>query len=319
MSYGEFAFIDRLLKPLAAGMPGALELGDDAALLSPPDGHELVVAKDALVAGVHFFAEDPARLVAGKALRVNLSDLAAMGAEPLGYLLALALPRGTEDAWLEDFVHGLEETQARFGLGLLGGDTVATPGPLTLSVTVLGHVPEGRALLRSGARPGDEIWVSGRLGEAAMGLRILRGLAVPDEEAMPLVARYHTPEPRLALGRALRGLAHAAIDVSDGLVADLGHLCRRSGVAATVELERLPVSDLLRGIPRWRETALTGGDDYELLFTAAPADRPAVEALSRDLGLPLSCIGRTAAGEGVRVVDAEGREVAIGSPGWRHF
>ncbi len=319
MSYGEFASVVRLLKPLAAGMPGALELGDDAALLLPPDGHELVVAKDALVAGVHFFAEDPARLVAGKALRVNLSDLAAMGAEPLGYLLALALPRGTEDAWLEDFVRGLEETQARFGLGLLGGDTVATPGPLTLSVTVLGHVPEGRALLRSGARPGDEIWVSGRLGEAAMGLRILRGLAVPDEEAMPLVARYHTPEPRLALGRALRGLAHAAIDVSDGLVADLGHLCRRSGVAATVELERLPVSDLLRGIPRWRETALTGGDDYELLFTAAPADRPAVEALSRDLGLPLSCIGRTAAGEGVRVVDAEGREVAIGSPGWRHF
>ncbi len=319
MSYGEFAFVDRLLKPLAAAMPGALGLGDDAALVEPPAGHRLVVAKDALVAGVHFFAEDPAPLVAGKALRVNLSDLAAMGAEPLGYLLALALPRETGDRWLEDFVAGLRETQERFGLGLLGGDTVATPGPLVLSVTVLGHLPEGTALLRRGARPGDDVWVSGRLGEAAMGLRILRGLAVPDEEAMPLVARYRTPEPRLDLGRALRGLAHAAIDVSDGLVADLGHICRCSGVAATVELDRLPVSDLLRGIPRWRETALAGGDDYELLFTAAPADRETVAALARRLGLPLTRIGRTTEGRGVRVVDGEGREVPLEVSGWRHF
>ncbi len=319
MTYGEFTFIERLLKPLAAEMPGALELGDDAALLTPPAGRELVIAKDALVAGVHFFADDPAVLVAGKALRVNLSDLAAMGAEPLGYLLAIALPGSIEDAWLEDFVRGLEQTQTRFGLGLLGGDTVSTPGPLTLSVTIIGHVPEGRALLRRGARPGDDVWVSGRLGEAGMGLRILRGLAVPEEEAMPLVARYHTPEPRLELGRALRGLAHAAIDISDGLVADLGHLCRRSGAGAVVELERLPVSDLVRGIPRWRETVLTGGDDYELLFTAAPADRPAIENLSRELGLPLTVIGRITTGEGVRVVDAEGRELPLDSPGWRHF
>ncbi len=319
MSYGEFAFIDRLLRPLAAGMPGALELGDDAALVTPPAGRELVLAKDALVAGIHFFAEDPAILVAGKALRVNLSDLAAMGAEPLGYLLALALPRDVEDRWLEDFVAGLRETQERFGLGLLGGDTVATPGPATLSVTVLGQLPEGTALLRSGARPGDDIWVSGRLGEAAMGLRILRGLAVPDEEAMPLVARYHTPEPRLDLGRALRGIARAAIDISDGLVADLGHICRRSGVGAIVELDRLPVSELLRGIPRWRETVLTGGDDYELLFTADAGDRTAIAALSRTLDLPLTRIGRTTVGEGVRVVDAAGRDIPIVASGWRHF
>ncbi len=319
MSYGEFTFIDRLLKPLAAGMPGALDLGDDAALVTPPAGRELVLAKDALVAGVHFFAADPAPLVAGKALRVNLSDLAAMGAEPMGYLLALALPREVEDRWLEAFVTGLRETQERFGLGLLGGDTVATPGPLTLSVTVLGQLPEGTALLRGGARPEDDLWVSGRLGEAAMGLRILRGLAVPDEEAMPLVARYHSPEPRLELGRALRGIARAAIDVSDGLVADLGHICRRSGVGAVVEFDRLPVSEILRGIPRWRETVLTGGDDYELLFTADAGDRTAIETISRRLGLPLTRIGRTTAGEGVRIVDGAGREIPIASPGWRHF
>jgi thiamine-monophosphate kinase len=316
---GEFGLIDRLLRPLAAGHPGALGLADDAALVRVPAGAELVVAKDAIVAGVHFLPDDPPELVAGKLLRVNLSDLAAMGAEPLGYLTALARPQALDDQWLARFAAGLAADQARFGCHLLGGDTVSTPGPLLLSLTILGTVPEGQALLRSGARSGDQIWVSGTLGDAALGLRVLKGLALPDEEAIPLVDRYRTPRPRLELGRALLGLATAAIDVSDGLVADLGHVAETSRVAAVVDADALPLSEAGRGVPAAREAALTGGDDYELLFTA-PADAEArVEALSRELGLRLTRVGRIEAGSGVRVVDAVGGEVRLARAGWSHF
>jgi len=314
----EFAFIDRHLRPLTNGVPGALDLTDDGALLRCPGEDELVVTKDALVEGVHHLPDDPPDLVARKLLRVNLSDLAAMGAEPIGYLLALALPVRCDEAWAEAFARGLAADQERFGIGLLGGDTVSTPDRPVLSLTALGRVPAGRALLRRGARPGDGIWVSGTLGDAAIGLRILRGLAVPDEEAAPFVDRYRLPRPRLALGKALRGLAHAAIDISDGLVADLGHICSASGVGAVVEAERLPVHPLARGIPGWRDCALTGGDDYELLFTAAAARQTAIEALAAELDLPLTCIGRIVEGAGVRVVDANGRELDLARTGWRH-
>jgi thiamine-monophosphate kinase len=214
------------------------------------------------------------------------------GGRAPGYLTALARPKSLDDQWLARFAAGLAADQARFGCHLLGGDTVSTPGPLLLSLTILGTVPEGRALLRSGARPGDQIWVSGTLGDAALGLRVLKGLALPDEEAMPLVDRYRTPRPRLELGRALLGLATAAVDVSDGLVADLGHIAETSRVAAVVDADALPLSEAGRGVPAAREAALTGGDDYELLFTALADAEARVEALSRELGLRLTRVGR---------------------------
>jgi thiamine-monophosphate kinase len=319
MTLGEFDFIDRLLKPLARGYPGALELGDDAALVELPTGHELVVTKDALVADIHFLRDDPPGLVAGKLLRVNLSDLAAMGAEPLGYLTALARSPDIDDAWLRRFTSGLMVDQQRFGCHLLGGDTVSTPGPLTMSLTMLGTVPKGRALLRSGARAGDEIWVSGTLGDAALGLRVLRGLAVAEEEAMALIDRYHTPRPRLALGRALRGLATAAIDVSDGLAADLGHVLEASGVGATLEATLLPLSPVARGIPGARVAALTGGDDYELLFTAPASRRGEVEALASRLDHRVTRIGTVLAESGCVVLDESGKAINSGRGGWRHF
>jgi thiamine-monophosphate kinase len=317
VSLGEFGLIERLLRPLAAGFPGALGLADDAALVRVPAGRELVVAKDAIVAGVHFLEDDPPELVAGKLLRVNLSDLAAMGAEPLGYLTALARPKSLDDRWLARFAAGLAADQARFGCHLLGGDTVSTPGPLLLSLTILGTVPEGRALRRSGARPGDQIWVSGTLGDAALGLRVLKGLALPDEDAMPLVDRYRTPRPRLELGRALLGLATAAMDVSDGLVADLGHVARASTAAALVEAEALPLSETGRGVPGALEAALAGGDDYELLFTAGPAERGAIEQAARGAGTYVRWLGRVEAGAGVRLVGPGGEPVDLA--GFEHL
>ncbi len=316
---GEFELIDRLLKPLAKGFPGALGLTDDAALVDLPEGRSLAIAKDAIVEGVHFLAADPPGAVAAKLLRVNLSDLAAMGAAPLAYLTVIARPRALADDWLEGFAAGLAADQKAFGLHLIGGDLVSTPGPLLLSCTILGSVEKGRALTRSAARPGDSIWVSGTLGDAALGLRILKGLAATEEEALHLIERYRRPRPRTLLGPRLTGLAHAAIDVSDGLVADLGHILEASGVAATVEADALPLSAVGRGMPGCHEAALTGGDDYELLFTGPPSTTPAIEALGRELGLPLTAIGRIEAGQGLAVLDAEGRRIALGGPGWRHF
>lgn len=319
MSVGEFEFIDRVLKPLARGYPGALDLTDDAALVDVPPGRQLVIAKDAIVADVHFLADDPPDLIAGKLLRVNLSDLAAMGADPLGYLTVLARPKDVTDVWMRRFAAGLMADQQRFGCHLLGGDTTSTHGPLTLTLTILGLVPHGQALLRSGARVGDDVWVSGTLGDAALGLRVLRGLAVTEDEALALVDRYRTPRPRLALGRALRGIASAAIDVSDGLLADLGHICETSGVAATIDASLLPLSPIACGIPGAREAALTGGDDYELLFTAPPALRANIESMGVALELTPTRLGRIESGEGVRVLDADGRPMALDRSGWRHF
>jgi thiamine-monophosphate kinase len=320
MALGEFAFIAERLRPLAAGTKGALELQDDAALLEPPARAELVLTKDAMVAGVHFLPEDPPGEVAKKLLRVNLSDLAAMGATPLGYLLALVRSKETPDGWLADFCQGLAEDQAEFGIGLLGGDTVATPGPLALSLTAIGHVPKGQALLRSAARSGDDLWVSGTLGDAALGLKVLQGdLDVTAAARAYLIGRYRLPQPRLALGQALRGIAHAAIDVSDGLLADLGHILETSGVGAELRAEALPFSAAARDLPGAREAALAGGDDYELLFTAPPKRRVEINALSRQLDLPLTSIGEIHAGTGLRVLDAAGQEIQVERTGWQHF
>lgn len=316
---GEFELIDRLIKPLARGYPGALDLTDDAALVRLPEGCELVVAADAMVAGVHFLPDDPPGLIAGKLLRVNLSDLAAMGADGLGYLVTFARPAALDDAWLAAFWQGLAEDQARFAVHLLGGDTVSTAGPLSLSLTILGTVPVGAALRRSGARPGDAIWVSGTLGEAALGLRILRGLAVTEEQALPLVDRYRTPRPRLTLGRALRGIAHAAIDVSDGLLADLGHILETSGVGARLEAERLPISAVARSVPDALTAALSGGDDYELLFTA-PAEAAAQIAALATAEVPVTRVGMITAEPGLVVLDRDGRPISTSArAGWQHF
>lgn len=319
MSLGEFDVIGRLLRPLARGCPGALDLADDAATLDVPEGRQLVIAKDAMVAGVHFLESDPADLVAGKLLRVNLSDLAAMGATPLAYLTAIARPAAVDDAWLTLFAEGLGREQARFGLHLVGGDTVSTEGPLVLSLTILGTVPAGRAIRRDGARQGDLLFVSGTLGDAALGLRLLRGLAAPEDEALELIDRYRTPRPRLALGEALRGIASAAIDVSDGLLADLGHICTASGVGAVVECGLLPFSKAARALPGHLDCALGGGDDYELLLTAPAAREEAVRAAARRAGLAVTRIGRITGGTGLELLGEDGRPVPPPATGWRHF
>ena len=313
----EFAFIARRLRPLATA-PGALGLADDAALLDPRPGMQLVLTKDAMVAGVHFLEDDPAGQVARKLLRVNLSDLAAMGAAPIGYLLALARPRVIEDEWLAAFCAGLAEDHAAFGISVLGGDTVSTPGPLTLSLTAIGEVPKGKVLLRNGARSGDDIWVSGTLGDAALGLAVLQGvLEVAEPVRARLVERYRLPQPRLALGQALRGLAHAAIDISDGLLADLGHIVEASGLGAEIRAELLPLA--APDLPGAQDAALSGGDDYELLFTTPRSRRDAIERLTEKLDLPLTRIGAMQAAAGIRVLDATGAEVHPKHTGWQHF
>jgi len=324
---GEFELIARYFRPLASATPAALALGDDAALIPAEAGTEIVATADALVAGVHFLPEDPPDLIARKMLRVNLSDLAGMGARPLGYLMTLALPGDVAEDWLRRFAEGLGQDQKAFGIGLLGGDTTRTPGPTTLSVTALGQVRAGMALRRKGARIGDAIWVSGTLGDAALALRQLKGeIAVADAAAVRfLTDRYRLPQPRLALGQALveARLATAGLDVSDGLVADLGHLCAQSGVAALVDAQHLPLSAPVHALldldPALIGTILGGGDDYELVFTADPAAGEAIDALARRLGLAIARIGRIEAGTGVRVRDAAGREIAIGRGGYRHF
>ena len=324
---GEFEIIAKYFAPLTAGAPGAEGLTNDAAVFTPRPGLGVVVTADAMVAGVHFLPDDPPETLGRKLLRVNLSDLAAMGARPLGYLLVTALPHDTEEPWIAAFAAGLARDQDAFGVALLGGDTVSTAGPATLSLTAFGEVAPGRALSRSGARAGDEIYVSGTLGEGALGLRVLQGglgtLSEADRER--LAGRYRLPEPRLALGRALgeRGLASAALDVSDGLLADLRHIAEASGLAAALEADSLPVSAPVRralGARAGRHQAvLAGGDDYELLFTAPPAQAGAVAALAGELGLSLTRIGRMAAGQGLRVLDGDGKEISFDSEGWAHF
>ncbi len=321
----EFALIADLLAPLSRGAPGAFGLGDDAALLSVPEGCDLVTTKDMLVAGVHFMADDEPGLIARKLLRVNLSDLAAMGATPRAYLLALALPKSTGESWLRGFVGGLALDQAAYGIDLIGGDTVSTDGPFTASLTALGEVRHGQEIRRSGAVAGDLIFVSGSLGDGALGLAVLSGaLEGLDEAAEAMLRdRYHLPRPRIELGLRLSGLAHGLIDISDGLIADLGHICAASKVAAEIDAPRIPLSPAARAAlandPGLLATVLGGGDDYELLFTADRAAAAALDAIANELDLPITAIGRIKAGSGVVAVDEKGDEIDVPAPGWRHF
>lgn len=301
--------------------PGArLGVGDDAALLAPSPGMELAVSSDMLVAGRHFLADADPYLLGQKALAVNLSDLAAMGALPRWATLALALP-GADEAWLERFSAGWFDLARRFQVDLVGGDT--TKGPLTLSVTILGEVEAGRALRRDGARAGDDIWVSGELGGAALGLRHLQGLtALAADEAASCLARLHAPEPRVALGRALLDLAHAAIDLSDGLLADLGHILECSRQGGVIELAAVPAHPALArrlADPGVLPCLLAGGDDYELCFTAAPHQADAVLAAGRGAGVALTRIGRITAAPGLTVLGADGQQLEIQERGFDHF
>jgi thiamine-monophosphate kinase len=320
---GEFERVRRFFAPLSG--PGGLDLLDDAAIVDCRAGQRLVVTADAIVAGVHYLPDDPPGLVARKLLRVNLSDLAAMGARPLHYLLTTALPTALGADWVAEFARGLAEDQRRFGIDLLGGDSVATSGPAVLSLTAIGEVAAGMEIRRSGARAGDLVWVSGTIGDACLGLALLRG-AYPQlapEYRARLIARFQIPDPRVDLGRRLAGIAHAMIDISDGLIADLAHICETSCVAAIVELASLPLSPAARiivdGEPGVRTGLAAGGDDYELLFTAPAASTKGIDALSSVLGLPITRIGKIEPGEGVRLVDADGRTIPVDQPGYRHF
>jgi thiamine-monophosphate kinase len=306
----EFGLIARCFAPLAG--PAGLGLLDDAALLAPPPGRELVISADALVAGVHFLPDDPADLIARKLLRANLSDLAAKGAVPLGYLLTVAAPRATPEAWFSAFAAGLALDQAEYGVTLLGGDTTSTPGPVCLSLTILGHVAPGAMVRRSGARAGDGIWVTGTIGDAALGLAVARAGA---GDAF-LLDRYRLPRPRV--GFPLAGIASAAMDVSDGLVQDLGHLCRASSLGARIDAARVPLSpaaaaasDLLR--------CLVGGDDYEILM-AVPHDRTErLLAAAAGVGVPVSRIGAFAAGGPDVAVENAPPGLSASAGGWSHF
>jgi thiamine-monophosphate kinase len=323
----EFDLIARYFAPLTAGRPEALGLADDVALLDIDPSDSLIVTADALIAGVHFLPEDPPALIARKMLRVNLSDLAGKGARPLGYLMTCAFPDDVDEAWLADFTAGLAADQREFGLALLGGDTTGTPGPLALSLTALGRVRRGQALLRSAARAGDVVMVSGTLGDGALGLDVQRRefAGLPAAARDFLIDRYRLPQPRLALGQALaeRGLARAGMDISDGLLADLGHICQASGVGAVLRWSDLPLSPaaqaMLSAAPELNERIVAGGDDYELLVTV-PADRvDAALGAAGALGLPLVAIGRIEAGAGVRLLDPAGAELRFARTGYQHF
>jgi thiamine-monophosphate kinase len=321
---GEDDLIARYFAPLAG--PAGLGLRDDAAFMRPAPGEDLVFTADALVAGVHFFADDPPGAIARKALRVNLSDLAAKGARPLGFLMTLALPGDWREDWLATFADGLGADARTYDCPLIGGDTVATPGPLTLSVSAIGSVPEGRMVRRTGVKPGDRLYVTGTIGDAAIGLRIRQG-RMPDISQVDkgfLIDRYLTPEPRLNLIGAMAGYANGGMDVSDGFVGDLTKMLDASGVSARVAIFRLPLSQAARAAiaadPGLFEVAATGGDDYELLASATPASAPAFEAEAAAAGVPLTFIGDAV--EGRRppsFIGCDGDPVVFARGSYSHF
>ena len=317
MTIGEFELIDRYFtRPARRAVLG---IGDDCALLAPPAGRQLAVSNDMLVEGRHFLSTVAPDRLGHKALAVNLSDLAACGAEPTAFALALALPRA-EAGFLEGFARGLFALADRHQCELIGGDT--TRGPLTISITVFGEIPDGAALLRTGARAGDDLYVSGSLGDARLALEVFRGHVSLDRAGFEIArAAMERPQPRVALGIALRGVATSAIDVSDGLLGDLGHILRRSRVGATVEVDAVPAGPALTGQPsdRRREYTLAGGDDYELVFSAPPLAGEAVRRAARVAGVDVTRIGRIEATPGLRLVDARGEAVADSFGSFDHF
>jgi thiamine-monophosphate kinase len=304
-----------------AGRQTMLGIGDDCALLAPSPGKLLAVSSDMLVEDRHFFAGADPFMLGHKSLAVNLSDLAAMGAAPLGFTLALALP-GADPAWLDGFSRGMFALADAHGCELVGGDT--TRGPLNICITIFGELAPGQALRRDAARMDDDIWISGTLGDARLALAGYRNEVALDEADFALAAqRMHTPAPRVALGRLLAegGLAHAALDISDGLVGDLGHILAASKVGALLDVDALPAGPVLARQPTElrRRFALAGGDDYELCFTAPAAQRDAILAAGEQCGTPVTRVGRIEAAPGLRLVDADGASLELGLSGWDHF
>jgi thiamine-monophosphate kinase len=325
---GEDRLIARYFKPLARH-PGAFALDDDAAVLKIPRRHEIVLKTDAIIGGMHFYPDDPAGAVARKALRVNLSDLAAKGAKPAGFLLALALPKGVTEKWLKEFSRGLATDARRYKCPLLGGDTDRTHGPITIAVAAFGTLPAGSMVRRQGAKVGHRIVVSGTIGDAALGvkLRKVSSLArhwnlVPAMRAH-LLGRYLLPQPRNVLAEALRAHASAAMDVSDGLAGDLAKLCRASGIAAEVDIGRVPLSAAARRVlaadKNQIETILTGGDDYEIVATVAPRKLSTLLNRARAAGVPLTEIGVVVRGRGTHFRDARGRKLRFKRASFSHF
>ena len=334
----EFDLIDKYLRPLAEGSPGAFALTDDAAVLPElPNGMACVVTKDALAMGTHMVPSDPPDSIAQKAVRTNMSDLAAMGAEPVCIFMALCLGQDTSEAFLKTFVQGLKLDIEQFGIALMGGDVIRHEGPFMVSITALGQLPRNQILRRSGAEEGDDVWVSGTLGDAALGLAFAQGntpgkwTSLGDEHGQYLLSRYRLPLPRITLGPALRGVATSCIDVSDGLCADLQHICDQSGVACSIEYSRVPMSDAVRATEALdhrsvRAAILTGGDDYELAFTAPVCAQEKILSMSSHVGVQVTRIGRIVSktafrgegGAGVSVKDETGRPIELKQAGYLH-
>jgi len=324
---GEDRLIARYFAPLATH-PGALGLTDDAAVITAPPGCDLVVTTDGVIAGVHFFPDDPPDKISRKVLRMNLSDLAAKGAKPIGFLLSVALPAKADEAWLAAFAAGLGEDATHYGCPLLGGDTDRTPGPISASVTAFGSVPHGAMVRRSTAKIGDCVVVTGTIGDSALGVRLRRDESLAQQwrltDAMKshLKQRYLLPEPRNALAEAVLRHGTAAMDVSDGLVGDLAKLCRASGVAAEIDVARVPLSDGARAAvaadPALIETAFTGGDDYEIVVTLAPEKLAAFRVEAEKAGVAATEIGRITAGQGAGFI-REGKPLSFARPSYSHF
>jgi thiamine-monophosphate kinase len=323
----EDRLIAKFFAPLARD-PGAFGLIDDAAILAPPPGHDVVLKTDAIVGSVHFFPDDPAGKIGRKALRVNLSDLAAKGAKPAGFLMTLALPAGTVDAWLADFAAGLGADVRQYDCPLLGGDTVRSVGTVMVSIAAYGLVPHGTMVRRNGARPGDVVCVTGTIGDAALGLGLRlepgRAAGLAEHARDHLLSRYLLPQPRTALAEPLRSHASAAMDVSDGLAGDLAKLCRASGVSARIDADDVPLSDAARAAIAARagslETALTGGDDYEIVCTIGPDDVAAFRSAAARAGVEVTVIGRIVAGDDrPRFVDGGGQALSFARPSFSHF
>jgi thiamine-monophosphate kinase len=325
----EDRLIARYFKPLAKH-PGAFGLVDDAAAIAPPKGCDIVLKTDGIIGGVHFFPDDPPETVARKALRVNLSDLAAKGARPVGFLLTLALPNDIGDAWLRRFARGLGADADRYGCPLFGGDTDRTPGPITISIAAFGAVPHGKMVLRSTAKPGEKVLTTGTIGDAALGLLLRKhpvrakrwGLAPRAERH--LAQRYLLPQPRNTIASALRAHASAAMDVSDGLVGDLSKLCRASGVSAEIDIARVPLSPAARKAieaePGLIETVMTGGDDYEVLLTVPARRVAALRKAAATAGVAVTEIGTVVRGNAVpRFIDRHGKTLAFVRPSFSHF
>jgi thiamine-monophosphate kinase len=331
-SQAEASAEDRLIatyfRPIATH-PGAFGLADDAAAIAPPPGCDLVLKTDGVISGVHFFLDDPADAVARKALRINLSDLAAKGAAPLGFLLSIGLPAGLPPDWLKSFARGLREDAEHYGCPLLGGDTDRNPNTITVYIAALGTVPHGTMVRRKGARPGDLVITTGTVGDAALGLLLRRDAAAAGrwklDAAMRehLLDRYLLPRPRTAIAEALRRHASAAMDVSDGLAGDLAKLCRTSGVAAEIAIDNMPLSPAARQAvaaePALIETILTGGDDFEVIATAAPDRFEVLRAEAAAAGVAVTQIGSIAAGEGAHFRTPDGRTLAFQRPSYSHF